>query len=243
MSTLVDKYIQDMAGLTILTVMATRVEYGDALRGAGVRPFIIGVGPRQAAMNTTRILAGLEAETAMPDLIMNIGSAGSDKFAQGAILQVASITYRDMDAAPFGFATGVTPFSDYETPIIHVAAEIPGFAKASISSGGNVVNQQGSAGVSFADIDADMVDMETAAVQTVANEFDIPMIGLGGFSDGKEPTKGYETWTAALGMIDRALADVYQKMARGLAAGEITKQQLTAMPPEWHQVQAKRTKQ
>jgi hypothetical protein len=44
-------------------------------------------------------------------------------------------------------------------------------------------------------------------------------------------------------MIDRALADVYQKMARGLAAGEITKQQLTAMPPEWHQVQAKRTKQ
>ncbi len=236
---LVDKYIQDINGMKVLTIMAATIEYGDSMKKAGVKPFIAGVGPIQAAKNTTRILMGLQREGIQPDLIINPGSAGSATLDQGGIYQAGEVGYRDMDFSPFGVEAGTTPFRDYPGKI-NIAATVPDLPKVSISTGGDVVDAQGSTGKLFQDIKADMIDMETAAILDVANDFGVPMIGLRGISDGKEPSTGHETWGELLPKIEASLAKVYTNIQHGLKAGTISKEQLTQMPPEYHAAQEKR---
>src|SRR5690606_22355855 len=137
------------------TLMAATPEYGDALKAQGVVPYFIGVGPILAAKNTTRILMQLEQENALPDLILSIGSAGSAVLEQGSIYQVSQVSYRDMDASPFGFEKGHTPFYDYPA-IISINAHINGLPSATLSTGASVIHQQGVHGKSFADVEAEM---------------------------------------------------------------------------------------
>ncbi len=99
------------AGRSILFVMATEAEYGPHLRGL-IQPVITGVGPVEAAIGTTRALTALLDAGTLPDLVMSLGSAGSNSLEQGRVYQVASVSYRDMDASPLGFTKGATPFLD-----------------------------------------------------------------------------------------------------------------------------------
>jgi adenosylhomocysteine nucleosidase len=58
----------------ILYLMAAEAEYGSALRRR-IMPRMIGVGPVEAAVNTTRILAAMTDN--LPRLVVSLGSAGS----------------------------------------------------------------------------------------------------------------------------------------------------------------------
>jgi len=236
--TAVQQYLQRIGNLQTLALMATEAEYGSSLREVGVTPYMIGVGPIQAAMHTTKILVQLANEGSRPDLLLSIGSAGSATLEHGHVYQVSEVAYRDMDASPFGFEIGQTPFDPYPA-IVHIAAEIPNVPKASLSTGAAIIDQQGTTGKTFTDIREDMVDMETAAVLTVANHFGLPMIGLRGISDGKEDSKGIETWEEYLTHIDQKLAQLYLNLEEGLQSGSISAQQLTAMPPAYLKITSK----
>lgn len=182
----------------VLFVMAAEPEYGRHLR-ARFTPLITGIGPVEAALHTGVALARLDAAGRSPDLIVCLGSAGSRRCALGSVHQIASVSWRDMDASPLGIEPGVVPYLNepkelpLETPL-----DLP---VATLSSGGDVVS-----GDHWDRVSADMVDMETYAVARAARTFGVPLIGLRGVSDGPGELAGAHDWHKLLGYLDGELA-------------------------------------
>ncbi len=186
--------------LTALCVMAAEIEYGPALK-ARIRPLITGLGPVEAAVGTTAALALLEREGRLPDVVISLGSAGSQTLEHGRIYWVDEVSYRDMDASPLGFPPGVTPYLDQPASLT-LASGPAGQPYARLATGASIVT-----GEAYDAIDADMVDMETYAVVRAAARFDVPVLGLRGISDGKADLTGLSDWTDTLAVIDAGLAE------------------------------------
>jgi len=203
-----------VAGVPVLFVMAAEAEYGPCLRSR-IHPLITGIGPIEAAVSLTAALSAQAAVGALPQLIVNLGSCGSRSLAQASVHQVASVSWRDMDASPLGFEKGRTPLLDLPAEIA-LPHRVPGLPAARLSTGANIVS-----GAGYDGIDADMVDMETFAVLRAAQRFGVPLIGLRGVSDGAEELRVLSDWTRLLGEIDRALAVAVDALHDALAAGEL----------------------
>ena len=198
-------------GISILTVIAAKAEYGAMMAKTILEPKFIGVGPIEATFNMTKILMEKQQNNELPDIIFSIGTAGSNSLHQAELYQITSVSYRDMNAVAFGFDKGVTPFAEYpvkfELPILF--KDMP---TATLATGASVIDTQGTAGISFADIDADCVDMETYGVVRVAHDFKIPVIGLRGISDGLHDSKGVISWEEYLSIIDTKIAAFYDRI-------------------------------
>ena len=207
-----DPPIDELGGHAVLSIMAAEPEYGPALR-ARIRPLVCGVGPVEAAIGTTRALAALAAQKRLPALVLSLGSAGSRTLEQGAVHQVATVSWRDIDASPLGFERGRTPFLDLPAELA-LPLRLPGIPAARLSSGADVVS-----GVGYDAIDADMVDMESWAVQRACMGFGVPLVGLRGISDGAEALRRYEDWSDCLPVIDTRLAEAVASLADALADG------------------------
>ena len=199
-------------GIRIMTLMAAQAEFGDHMKLAGIDPTFIGVGPIEASYNTTKAIMNAIGEDKKPDIIFSVGSAGSSTLEQSKLYQISSVSYRDMNAVAFGFEKGATPFADYpitfDMPCLF--SDIP---KATLSTGGDIIDAQGTSGRSFKDIDADAVDMETYAIKRICDGFKIPMIGIRGISDGRELSEGYKTWEEYLHVIDKHIAEFYERLS------------------------------
>jgi adenosylhomocysteine nucleosidase len=193
--------VMRIGGRRVLFVMATDHEYGPCLAERFV-PLMTGVGPVEAAIGTTQALAGM---TELPDLVVSIGSAGSRRLPLGSIWQVASVSWRDMDATRIGVAKGVTPFADH--PADMALATPIDWPVARLSTGANIVG-----GGDYDGIDADMVDMETFAVLRACGRFGVPVMGLRGISDGPGELEALGGWTAMLGVLDERLAEVVDRL-------------------------------
>jgi len=202
--------VKTVAGKRLLYVMATQAEYLDALRSR-FQPLISQVGPVESAMNVSRFLAAQGGV----DLVVCLGSAGSARLEQAQIYQVSQVSYRDMDASPFGFEKGVTPFSNLPATI-DLGMRINGIDAASISTGANVVS-----GDAYSTVEADMVDMETWAVMRACHCFDVPMIGLRGISDGAHPVAEYSDWTRYLHVIDERLGAAVDQLEADIETGAL----------------------
>ncbi|WP_085033831.1 5'-methylthioadenosine/S-adenosylhomocysteine nucleosidase [Ensifer aridi] len=206
--------LKSVAGKKILYVMAVDPEYGPCLR-ARITPLMTGVGPVEAAVGLTRVLAELRAGASLPDLVVSLGSAGSATLEQTEVYQATSVGYRDMDASPLGFEKGATPFLDLPA-VVKLPLRIPGVKEARLSTGANIVS-----GKAYDAIDADMVEMETFAVLRACQAFGVPLIGLRGISDGKAELRHVDDWTEYLHVIDEKLAAVIDRLEEALENGEI----------------------
>ncbi|MFC3163314.1 5'-methylthioadenosine/S-adenosylhomocysteine nucleosidase [Ciceribacter thiooxidans] len=204
--------LKSVGGKSVLFVMAAEAEYGPFLRSR-FTPLMTGVGPVEATLALTRAVAVLEAGKTLPDLVVSLGSAGSNTLEQTEIYQVGSVSYRDMDASPLGFEKGRTPFVDLP-PVVDLPLRIPGIPTASLSTGANIVS-----GEAYHAIAADMVDMETFAVFRVCSTFGLPLIGLRGISDGKDELRHVGDWTEYLHIIDQKLAGSVDALFAGLEDG------------------------
>jgi adenosylhomocysteine nucleosidase len=203
-----------LAGRRVLFVMAAAAEYGPHL-AQRFAPLMTGVGPVEASIETTAILAGLHADGHRPELVVSLGSAGSRELEQGRVYQASSVSYRDMDASPLGFERGVTPFLNLPRKL-ELGLAIPGIPAATLSTGANIVS-----GATYDGIDAQMVDMETFAVLRACQRFDLPLIALRGISDGAADLAHIDDWTAYLHIIDERLAATVDLLARALEDGSI----------------------
>ncbi|MBC8130833.1 MAG: 5'-methylthioadenosine/S-adenosylhomocysteine nucleosidase [Rhizobiaceae bacterium] len=201
--------IEIISGRRVLFVMAASAEYGPHLRQR-IRPLMTGIGPIEAALAAGIALGGLHRAGTLPDLVVSLGSAGSRTLEQGAIYQVASVSWRDIDASPLGFTKGVTPFLDHpiDTPLATPIADVPAVR---LSTGADIVT-----GEDYGRIDADMVDMETFAVLRACQRFDIPLVGLRGISDGAADLHRYDDWTSLLHVLDERLAQTIDRLAPSL---------------------------
>lgn len=204
--------LSHVADKSVLFVMAASAEYGPHLQ-ARITPLMTGVGPVEAAISVTAILAGLDAADNLPDLVVSLGSAGSRTLQQTSIYQAVSVSYRDMDASAFGFEKGRTPFLDLPAEVA-LPLRIPDIAEARLSTGGNVVS-----GEAYGLIDADMVEMETFAVLRACQRFGVPLISLRGISDGKADVNHVDDWTAYLDIIDEKLADAVDRLCGAIEDG------------------------
>lgn len=207
--------IVDVAGKRLLFVMAADAEYGPHLQ-ARFKPLMTGVGPVEAAVTLASTLARLQADNALPDLVVSLGSAGSRTLEQAEVYQVTSVSYRDMDASAFGFEKGRTPFLDLPAEI-SLPLQIPGITGARLSTGANVVS-----GAAYDTVDADMVEMETFALVRACQRFDVALIGLRGISDGKADVHHISDWTAYLHVIDEKLAHAVDRLCRAMEDGSIS---------------------
>jgi len=189
-----------VGGKRLLCVMATTQEYTPHLQ-AKIDPLITGVGPAEAAGALAAVLGRLSATHGLPDLIVALGSAGSRSLDHAGIYQASSVSYRDMDCSPLGFARGVTPFSA-EPPVLLLGPIMPGLRTATLASGASIIS-----GDAYDQVDADMVDMETYAYARVARLFGKPLISLRGISDGRVPLGGLSDWTDTLDQIGAGLAE------------------------------------
>jgi adenosylhomocysteine nucleosidase len=201
--------------VTILYVMAVEAEYRDHLR-ARCTPLITGVGPVEAGVAVAAELAHRVALQDLPELVVCLGSAGSNRHAQGTVFQVASVSYRDIDASPLGFPKGRTPFLDLPEAVT-LPYRIPGMPEAHLSTGAAVIS--GSA--AYAAIDAELVDMETYAVLRACHHFDVPLIGLRGVSDGAADLTHYSDWTEYLHVVDARLAGAVDALQAAWIAGSL----------------------
>lgn len=185
---------------SVLCVMAAEPEYGPALR-ARIRPLMTGVGPVEAAAAVAEALAALQAEGALPDLVVSLGSAGSRTLDHARVYRVAEVSYRDMDASALGFPKGETPYP--RIPAVLPLADGPvALPTARLATGASVVS-----GAAYDAVDADMVDMETFAVVRAAARFGLPVMGLRGVSDGRTDLSRLSHWTDALIEVDLRLAE------------------------------------
>jgi len=155
--------------------------------------------------------------------LLSLGSCGSATLEHAAVYQVASVSYRDMDASPLGFAPGVTPLLDLPAEL-PLPCPIPGWPTARLSTGADVIS-----GARYGEIDADMVDMETWALVRAAAAFDRPVVALRGVSDGRSALTRLEDWTSTLADVDANLAEALDRLfavldAHGQAA-------LNTLPP------------
>lgn len=203
-----------VADKSVLFVMAVSPEYGPHLQ-ARIAPLMTGIGPVEAAIAVTAVLAGLDAADHLPDLVVSLGSAGSRTLEQTGIYQAISVSYRDMDASAFGFEKGCTPLLDLPAEVA-LPLRIPEIAEARLSTGANVVS-----GEAYGLIDADMVEMETFAVLRACQRFGVPLISLRGISDGKVDVNHVDDWTEYLHIIDEKLADAVHRLCRAIEDGAI----------------------
>lgn len=192
-------------GKTILFIMAIEAEYGPEL-ARRFTPLFTGVGPVEAAAAVSASLAGLAAAGQLPDLAVSLGSAGSASLRQTEIYQVSSVSYRDMDASGIGIAKGLTPFLDLPIalPLLTPLPDVPAMR---LSTGANIVS-----GAAYAQIDADMVDMETFAVARCCMRHGVPLMGLRGISDGADELVHIDDWTRYLHIIDGKLASIVDRL-------------------------------
>lgn len=192
----------------ILFVMATDQEYRAQLQKR-MPPLVVGVGPVEAALGTGTALAAMSQ---LPDLVVSLGSAGSAKLEQGSVHQIASVSYRDMDASPLGFEKGVTPFLG-QPATIPVSPMIDGVPKATLSTGANIVS-----GDAYHAIEADMVDMESFAVLRACQTFGVQFCGLRGVSDGAQDLRHFNDWADYLDIVDAKLATALDMLKGQLEA-------------------------
>jgi adenosylhomocysteine nucleosidase len=209
-----NNFLTHVSGKSILFVMAVDAEYGPHLR-ARFTPLMTGVGPVEAAMVLSSFLTHLDAQNALPDLIISLGSAGSRDLEHLGVYQVSSVSYRDMDATAIGFEKGVTPMLDLPA-ILEMPITVQEIPSASIATGASVVT-----GAAYDGINADMVDMETYALFRACTGHGVPMIGLRGISDGKSEVTQMADWTEYLHIIDEKLAQAVDMISAALEAGEI----------------------
>jgi len=210
-----ERHILEIGGRRLLVGMATEHEYGEHLRRRFV-PLITGVGPVEAAVSVTAALARLAAEAKLPDAVLSLGSAGSRSLEHAAIYQIASVSYRDMDATALGFDKGQTPFTDLPV-VIDIDHRVPDLKTASIATGASIVT-----GAGYDGIDADMVDMESFAVLRAADRFGVPMIGIRGISDGRAEITGLHDWTEYLHVIDEKLATALDLLELAVLDGSLS---------------------
>lgn len=200
-----------LGGRWVLFVMAAEAEYGPHLRRL-FTPLMTGVGPVEAAVN---LAAALGRTGTLPDLVVSLGSAGSRTLEQTRVYQATSVSYRDMDASPLGFARGATPFLDLPA-VVPLTLRIAGLPQATLSTGANIVS-----GEAYDTIEADMVDMETYAVLRACQHFGVPLVALRGISDGASDLRHVGDWTEYLHVIDERLAGAVGLLEAAIVRGDL----------------------
>lgn len=155
-----------------LLVFAMKEEMKECFEGYDVLHTHIG------KVNASYALMKRLAQGERPDIVINLGTTGSRKFASGEVVNPTRFMQRDMDVRPLGFDLGQVPFSD-DPVILHYGEEISGLKTGLCGTGDNF-------DVSEEAAHYDVVDMEAYALALICSRENIPFLCLKYISDGAD---------------------------------------------------------
>jgi adenosylhomocysteine nucleosidase len=154
-----------------LFVFALDSEAADEFRD--VNKLIVGVGKINAAYELTKAIHHHK-----PELIVNLGSAGSNVFKRGEVVCCTQFLQRDMDVRALGFKQYQVPFSDIP-PVLKYGLKINGLPEGICGTGDSFETDHLSA-------DYNVIDMEAYSFAYVAMKEQITFLCLKYISDGAD---------------------------------------------------------
>ncbi len=141
---------------------------------------VAGIGKVNAAYVLTKAI-----HHQRPDLIINLGSAGSNKFKRGEVICCTNFIQRDMDVRALGFAQYETPLSGIK-PKLNYGIKIKGLPEGVCGTGDSFE-------MSHNTDDYNVIDMEAYALALISMKEQIPFLCLKYISDGADGTAA-EDW-------------------------------------------------
>jgi adenosylhomocysteine nucleosidase len=161
----------DLLSSKTLFVFALDSEAADEFHD--VNKVIVGVGKINAAYELTKAIHHHK-----PELIVNLGSAGSNVFKRGEVICCTQFLQRDMDVRGLGFQQYQVPFSDIP-PVLNYGLKIKGLPDGICGTGDSFETNHFSA-------DYNVIDMEAYSFAYVAMKEQITFLCLKYISDGAD---------------------------------------------------------
>ncbi|CAH9018778.1 hypothetical protein [Candidatus Nitrosacidococcus sp. I8] len=143
-----------------------------------------GVGKINATYGLTKIILKKR-----PDIILNLGTAGSNIFKKGDVICCNQFIQRDMDVTPLGIAKYQTPFTD-EPPLLEYGIQISSL-KLGICGTGDSFE------IAHNTLDYNVLDMEAYPLAFIAKKEQIPFVCIKYITDGAGDNSAQE-WSQEL---------------------------------------------
>lgn len=163
----------------ILLVFALESEAGSEFEN--YNKVFVGIGKVKATYNLTKTIQNIN-----PDLIINLGTAGSTTFDRGRVVNCQRFIQRDMDVRALGFQKFETPFSD-ESIILEYGLNIENLPNGICGSGDQFEMEH-------INPEYNVIDMEGFALAKVAEQEKIDFLCLKYISDGADGNAA-DDWT------------------------------------------------
>ncbi len=155
---------------------------------------ITGIGKVNAAMELTQ-----EIHRSRPELIVNLGSAGSRSFQKGEVVCCTKFIQRDMDVRGLGFGK-------YETPLSGIPPVLEyGLIKEDLPQG--ICGTGDSFEMNHAETDYNIVDMEAYPLALIAMKKNIPFLCLKYISDDAG-SEAADDWAVQVHLASEAFVKI-----------------------------------
>ncbi len=184
----------------VALIMALPGESQGLFEKQNIQIHFCGIGKINAALKATEIIHKFK-----PKHILNLGTAGSHKFATHSLIECVGFVQRDMDLSPLGFPHGETPMDPIKG-LIQVPSK-----KLSLPVG--VCGTGDAFEVGRPKIECDLVDMEAYAIAKACKTFGVEFTAVKYITDGSDDN-AHNDWRENLRPAAQALLEVYQRIVK-----------------------------
>lgn len=181
----------------VLLVFALESEAGKAFDDYNT--LFVGIGKVSASYHLTKAILAHE-----PDLIINLGTAGSTKFDRGSVVNCSQFIQRDMDVRALGFQKFETPFSD-DPVVLDYGVSIEHLPKGVCGSGDQFE-------VEHRNPEYNVIDMEAFALAKISASESIDFLCFKYISDGADGSAA-DDWTVEVKKAAVALRKVLDSLS------------------------------
>jgi adenosylhomocysteine nucleosidase len=188
-----------------LVVIALEQETCGLFDRAEVPVLYTGVGKINATFQLTKALASYPATERSQLLVINFGTAGSNRFRQGECVACDTFIQRDMDAESLGFEKYTTPFDP--TPAVLKFPPLLGRLPRGVCGTGDSFCTADSR------TDVDVFDMEAYALAKVCWLYGATFASVKYISDGADASAP-DAWRDSLRRAAEAFVAVYDEITR-----------------------------
>ncbi|WP_187477328.1 nucleosidase [Amniculibacterium sp. G2-70] len=150
-----------------------------------------GLGKINASYELTKAIAKYA-----PDIIINLGTAGSTLFNRGEVVCCNQFVQRDMDVSALGFEKFKTPFAKEES-ILKYGLELDELNLGTCGTGDSFETEH-------RNTEYNVVDMEAYALAAIAQREQIPFLCLKYISDGADDN-AVDDWNEGVKKAAKAL--------------------------------------
>ncbi len=180
----------------ILLVFALESEAGSEFEA--YNKIFVGIGKVKATYNLTKAIQKYN-----PDLIINLGTAGSTMFERGSVVNCSRFIQRDMDVRALGFQKFETPLSG-EPVLLEYGLKVDNLPNGICGSGDQFEMEH-------INPEYNVIDMEAFALAKVAEYENIDFLCLKYISDGADGNAA-DDWTQEVKKASIALRRELDKL-------------------------------